>query len=376
MMRFRRRDEERTLSHWPTWPSSSATPPALAPQEALQIADIWACVRVLADAAASLPLVPYRRLDQGRERLYSGRLHALLQRPAPATTQANLVGQLVAHLNVHGNAYLGKFRNGDGQLAQLGLLSPDRVQVKLKAGEPVYTVFGPQGEKQVVGVDDVVQVKALSVDGLVGLSPIKQCALAVSLSKGMGEFSEALIHNGARPSGLIKLPQPISHEQAAEFRDGLEARYKGAKNAHKIAILAGDVSWEPLGVPPDDLQFCEQRKLSTAEIARIFRVPPWMIGASSGDSMTYANVEQQQIAFAVHSLRPWLVAIEQAISNDKDLCPGNTYVEFLLDALLRADSKTRAEIYAMALNPETGWMSRAEVRRLENLEPEQGEAAA
>jgi phage portal protein BeeE len=95
-----------------------------------------------------------------------------------------------------------------------------------------------------------------------------------------------------------------------------------------------------------------------------------MIGASSGDSLTYSNVEQQQLAFVTHSLRPWLVVVEQAISADQDLCPGSLYVEFLLDALLRADSKTRAEVYTAALDPITGWMRRDEVRRLENLEPE------
>ena len=120
----------------------------------------------------------------------------------------------------------------------------------------------------------------------------------------------------------------------------------------------------------DDLQFIEQRNLSTQEICRIFRIPPWMIGAPTSDSMTYANTEQHALSFVTWSLRPWLVRIEKAISTDPDLCPGALYVEFLLDSLLRADSKTRAEIYALALDPEKGWMNRDEIRRLENLEKE------
>jgi HK97 family phage portal protein len=372
----RRRGEERAISWWPSWPSSSSTPDAVAPEEALRVADVWACVRCLADAAASLPLVPYRRLDAGRERLYTGRLPALLQRPAPAVTQSNLVGLMVTHLQLHGNAFVAKYRGSEGRIEQLGLLSPERVQVKLEAGQPVYTVFGPQGEKQVVGVDDVVHIKgAVSVDGLVGLSPIRQCALAISLAKGMGEFSEAFVRNGARPSGIIKLPQGANSMQLESFRARLEARHVGARQAHGIAILTGDVSWEALAVPADDMQFVEQRHLSTAEICRIFRVFPWMVGAEGGDSMTYSNTESQALAFVTYSLRPWLVAIEQAISADRDLCPGQTYVEFLIDGLLRADSKTRAEIYAMALD-ERGWMTRAEVRRLENLEPEPEREAA
>jgi HK97 family phage portal protein len=118
------------------------------------------------------------------------------------------------------------------------------------------------------------------------------------------------------------------------------------------------------------MQFVQQRELSTREITRIFGVPVWMINGSSGDSLTYSNAESQRLMFAIHSLRIWLVLIEQAISADTDLCSANVYVEFLIDALLRADSKTRAEIYALALDPVKGWMTRQEVRERENLEPE------
>lgn len=124
-----------------------------------------------------------------------------------------------------------------------------------------------------------------------------------------------------------------------------------------------------MSLTPEDAQFLGQRELSAREVARLFRVPPWMIGAGDGGSMTYSNVEQQAQAFVTFSLRPWLVLIEQAITADVDLCPPGIYVEFLLDALMRGESKTRAEVYTAALNPETGWMTRDEVRRLENLGP-------
>jgi HK97 family phage portal protein len=327
-------------------------------------------VKVLADSAASIPLIPYRRRPSGRERIGSGRLAQLLERPAPATTQANLIAQTIAHVCLHGNAYLGKFRDRDGGLEQLALLHPDRVKVELVAGMLRYTVTGPKGEQSQHGIDDIVHLKALGTDGIVGLSPISQCKLAVSLAAGLGEFAEAFVRNGARPSGILKVPTGTNTQQLETLQASAQGSHGGAKNAHRIAVLTGDVSWEALAVPVEDMQFCEQRKLSTAEIARIFRVPPWMIGASSGDSMTYSNVEQQALSFVTYSLRPWLVVIEQAISSDRDLCPGAVYVEFLLDALLRADSHTRADVYALALDPARGWMRRDEIRRLENLEPE------
>jgi HK97 family phage portal protein len=372
MRLFRRRDEERALPAQTTWPASQvvAYAPQLAPQRALQVADVFACVRVLADSAASLPLIPYRRLEDGRTRVNGGRLPALLNQPAPAVTQANLTGTMVAHLALYGNAFLGKFRDRAGRIEQLAMLHPDRVAVELRAGRPRYTVTGTMGEQATASVDDLIHIRALSTDGLLGLSPIKQCRMAVSLADGLGVFAEAFTRNGARPSGLLKVPAGTKRDSIEMLSMEADAKHGGAANAHRIAIVTGDLDWTPMTGPLDDLQFVEQRKLSTAEICRVFRVPPWMVGASSGDSMTYSNTEQQALSFVTHSLRPWLVLIEQAISQDADLCPGNLYVEFLLDALLRADSMTRAQIYEKALDPITGWLNRDEVRRLENLDPE------
>jgi HK97 family phage portal protein len=140
-------------------------------------------------------------------------------------------------------------------------------------------------------------------------------------------------------------------------------------------VLTGELSFTAVAMPASDAQFIEARKLSATEVARAFRLPPWMIGAEGGDSMTYSNTEAQALAFVMYSLRPWLTAIEQALSADRDLFSANLYAEFLIDGLLRADSKTRSEVFEKALNPVTGWMRRDEVRRLENLEPEPATAA-
>ena len=203
-----------------------------------------------------------------------------------------------------------------------------------------------------------------------GLSPVRQCRQALGLSSTLTEHAARFFQNDARPSGILK----VEHGDAGDVMQDLKARWEqghtGMPNAHRVAILAGQVEFIPISMPADDAQFLEQRKLSATEIARVFRVPPWMIGADAGSSMTYANVEQQGLAFVTYSLRPWLILIEQSLAADPDLCPPGVYVEFLLDALLRADSATRSEIYARALDPITGWMSRGEVRRLENLPAE------
>jgi HK97 family phage portal protein len=377
----RRKTEQRSLQALPgsadqfwNWHPDGRS--AATPLGALHVADVFACARVLADSLASVPLIPYRAADAGRARLTGGRLSNLLDRPSPATSQANLTGTLMSHLALWGNGYLGKFRGEDGRLEQLGCLHPDYVQVELRAGMPLYTVTDPTTGRQTLhGTDDIIHIKGISTDGLVGLSPIRQARMAVSMAEGLGVFAEAFTRHGGRPSGILKLPASANHASAEATAEELHGRHAGARNAHRVAVLKGDVEWVPMAGPLDDLQFVEQRRLSTAEIARIFRVPVWMIGGTSGDSLTYSNTEQQMLMFVTYSLRPWCVTVEQAISNDPDLCPGNVYVEFLLDALLRADSATRSDVYTKALNPETGWLTRAEVRRLENLDPEQGAAA-
>jgi HK97 family phage portal protein len=349
-----------------------ATPGATAvtASKALNIADAYACVRALSDAAGSLPLVVYRRTTTGRERLDNHTVD-LLRQPAPATTQSGLIGQLVAHLNLYGNAYVGKFRDSEGRIDQLALLHPDRVTPELKAGRPIYTVSGSKGERSVHGPDDVIHVRALTTDGLLGLSPVKQCRTALGLSADLTDHAARFFSNDARPGGLLKLGDRASGGDILKgISEAWGGSHRGNMNAHRVAVVTGNVEFEPVGMPMDDAQFLEQRKLSATETARIFRVPPYMIGAESGASMTYSNVEQESLHFVTYGLRPHLVAIEQALSADADLFARTQYAEFLLDALLRADSKTRAEVYALALNPETGWMTRQEVRRLENLQPE------
>jgi HK97 family phage portal protein len=210
----------------------------------------------------------------------------------------------------------------------------------------------------------------LSVDGILGLSPIAATRHALPLADSLATMARSFAENGARPSGMLKASGHLAHGQAEMLRDLFDNRHGGARQAGGVLVVEGELDWTPLALALEDAQFIEQRRLSTAEIARIFRVPPWMIGAPSGDSMTYSNVHEQAAAFVKFSLTPYLTAIEQAISADADLAPGALYAEFVLDGLLRADAKTRAEVYRLALDPQTGWMSRPEVRELENLPPE------
>lgn len=372
--RHRRRVEQRSLSRENVPAVMLPGPPgaAVTPRTALAVADVFACVRALVDTASTLPLIAYRRSGESRVRLTSGRLAALLDRPAPGKPGYALLADVMASLQLHGDAFVGKYRDEDGEVSQLGVIDPTRVTVEVRGGMPLYTISPARGERQTVTERDVLHVRSpLSLDGIRGLSPVSAARQAVESAAAIASHAAATFKNGARPSGVLKVPPgPEQQEVMENLRSGFEARHGGADNGGRVAVLAADISFEAISIPPNDLQFVEQRQFATAEIARIFRLPPWIVGAPTGDSLTYSTVEQQGQAFVLYALRPWLVAIEASLNGDPDLVPEGAFVEFLIDALLRADSSARAAIYTQALNAETGWMDRAEVRALENLPTE------
>jgi HK97 family phage portal protein len=388
---FRRDAETRALQR-ETWPLSlfSGGPTVFAPTvtgpmsalEALRLVDVWSCVQVIVSAASTLPLIPYRRAGDGRERLTGGRLADLLQRPAPGLTQGGLIGHVVASLATRGNAYIGMYADDTGQVGQLQVISSERIIVQVIAGVPQYRLTLMDGRQVICGESDIIHVRLpVTLDGVTGLSPLAQCREALGLSRALAEQASAGAVNDSAPRGILTVPGgPLGDEIMENLRERWEQRHAGPLNTGRVAVVTGDVDFKPVGFNPRDYQFVDQRKLSTTEICRIFNVPPSLINAPSNDSLTYSTVEAEALRFVTFCLQPYLSAIEQAVSNSP-LCTQNTYCEFLLDSLLRSDSKTRAETYALALgNPTTGqpgWMTRDEVRQRENLPAEtQGQPQA
>jgi HK97 family phage portal protein len=335
-------------------------------QNVLAIADAYACVRVLADSIATLPLKVYRRTDAGRVAAGEDqRLVQLLRRPSPGSTSVDLISQIVATLNVHGEAFLGKFKS-EGSIVQLALIPPDAVDVKLEGRRVVYVLNGRTEH----GPEDILHIKGMSLDGVRGMSPVAQCRTALGLNENLRESGRQFFEQGSRPSGVLTAPVGISEDTRHRLHEAWRAEQAGLDNMHKVAVLEGDFSFVPIAFSNSDQEFLAQREFSTREIARVFRVPAWAIDGATGDSLTYSNVQEQARALVTYSLRPWIVRIETALSSDPDLCPGSVYAAFELDGLLRASPKDRAEIYTRAADPITGWMSRAEIRELEDLAPE------
>lgn len=356
-------------------PTTVAGPPLTA-RSALSVCDAWACVRVLAESAATLPLHVFRRTEAGRVHVDDSTAARLLDRPAPGVTQANLIAQLVTHVALWGEAFLAIYRDEQGQVAQLGLFAPDRVAVEVIGGLPTYGITTDDGRYLVLGTSDVVHVRGMSLDGVRGLSPVAQQREALGYATALARHGQDFMANGARPSGVLYVsPGVHADEQIENLKAAWESRHRGSENAGRVALLTGEAKFEAVSMPLADAEFISQREMSTREVARIFRVPLSLLGAPGADSLTYSTVLDELRRFVVLSLRPLLVFIEQALAASV-LFPveRREYPLFDLEGLLRGDSKQRAEFYTAALDPVTGWMRRDEARDLEDLPAEDPES--
>jgi HK97 family phage portal protein len=362
-------------------PPSRSALPTVTQVQALRIADVYAACRVLADGVASLPPKVYRRTPQGR--IPAGedqRLVQLLRRPSPGATSADLFSDVMVSLLTDGNAFLGKFRS-EGTLVQLGVLDPQTVEIEHRGGRVVYKLSRRSGLID-VGPEDVLHVRAMASPhdgGLRGLSPVRQAMRVLQLNQAMIDYLANWLGNDSRPGGVLSLGdgQPLEgrdrRDPMHELKDQAEAEFgwDAKPPGHgRIAVMSGELSYVAVDPPLREQEFVAQRELSAREVARVMRVPAWAIDAGSPDSMTYSNVQMQARALVDFSLRTWITRIEQAFSGDPDLCPGSSYLALDTDQFLRADLDARSQYYERALNPETGWLTRAEVREELDLPPE------
>jgi HK97 family phage portal protein len=276
-------------------------------------------------------------------------------------------------LLLDGNAFIAKYRRED-TIVQLGVLDAQAVEVERRGGQVVYKLSRREGISE-HGPADVLHVRAMASpsDGaLRGLSPVRQAMAVLQLNQALISYLASWLGNDSRPGGVLSLgsEQPHGKREMADLKDQAEEDYgwDAKPPGHgRIAVMSGDLSYAAIDPPLKEQEFIAQRELSAREVARVMRVPAHMIDAATGDSLTYANVAQQNRAFLDHSLRPWLVRIEQALSNDSDLCPGGTYFAFDTDALTRMDADARAAFYREGIAG--GWLTVDEIRERGDLSP-------
>lgn len=340
--------------------------------DALASSAVFACVRILAETVGSLPLHVYRRLaGGGKETDPSHRLYPLLHdAPNPEMTSMEFREAIVGHLALRGNAYAEIERDAGARPIALWPLRPDRMDVRrdLVTRRLIYRYELPNSTLVLIDPANLMHLRGLSADGVIGYSPIALLREPIAFALALEEYGARLFGNNASPGGVLSVQKPLSATARKNLKDSWEEYHRGLSNAHRVAVLEEGVSWQAIGIAPEDAQFLETRKFQTAEIARIFRIPPHLIGDL--EKATFSNIEQQSLEFVIHTIRPWLVRIEQAIK--RDLFRGETgqrthFAEFKVDGLLRGDLLSRYQAYTQAhLN---GWMTANEIRDLENLNP-------
>ena len=346
----------------------------------MQMTAVYCCVRILSEAVASLPLQFYRYTDDGgKEKAVDHPLYFLLHdEPNPEMTSFIFRETLMTHLLLWGNAYSQIIRNGKGEVVALYPLMPDRMKVDRDEHGRLYyeyTVYdaddvdGRKGTNKVgrtvrLQPHDVLHIPGLGFDGLVGYSPIAMAKNAIGLAIATEEYGSKFFANGAAPSGVLEHPGTI--KDPSKVRESWQATFGGSGNANKIAVLEEGMKYTPISISPEQAQFLETRKFQIDEIARIFRVPPHMIGDLEKSS--FNNIEQQSLEFVKYTLDPWVSRWEQAMVRAL-LTPDEKkkyFFKFNVDGLLRGDYQSRMNGYATAR--QNGWMSANDIRELENLD--------
>ena len=339
---------------------------------ALQHTVVYACVRVLSEAVAQLPLHLYKYTNSGKERVPQHPLYFLLHdQPNPEMTSFRFRETLMSHILTYGNAYAQIIRNGRGEIIGLYPLTPDRIKVDRDEHNKLIYIYSRYDEANpniktqgeiVLKQKDVLHIPGLGFDGLVGYSPIAMAKNALGISLACEEYGASFFANGASPSGILEHPGVIKNP--AKIREAWHNAY-GSGNSHKVAVLEEGMKYQPIAIPNNEAQFLETRKFQIEEIARLYRVPLHMIGDL--DHATFSNVEHLSLDFVKYSLDPWLIRWEQelmrALLSESE--KGKYFIKFNVEGLLRGDYASRMQGYATAR--QNGWMSANDIRELEDM---------
>jgi len=337
----------------------------LSPQEAMESSSVYACISLIAEVLASLPLILFKDKGDGRERAKDHFLYYLLKvSPNPLTTAFTFWTTVVTHVLMHGNAYVLKKSNLDGSIESLWPLDPlkmaVRVNIETRNIEYLYD------NKMTYLRDEIMHIPALAFDGIVGRSVIGLAKQAILLGLKAEDYVYRFFEYGINSKLLLLLKEDLDPEQKKQLRESFQFAYAGSQNSHRPVLIPPNIETKELATQNNkDAAIIDARKFQLEEACRIFRVP--LILVQNTDRATFNNSEHVNMFFVQYCLTPWAVRIEQCITKDllQPLEKLVYYPKFNMTSLLRGDNATRAEYYSKALN--FGWLSRNEVRALEEM---------
>lgn len=350
--------------------------PVVTVSSAMQMVAVYSCIDILARTVGSMPLYLYRRLpDGGKELARKHPLFALMRRrPNPEMTAMRYRSTLQGHLASWGNAYSYIDWAGNGYPRAIWPIRPDRVDVQRVNGNLVYRYYpGSDDMRHGTGViiprDNMLHIPGFGFDGVIGYSPLSLAREAVGLGLATEEFGARFFGSGTHPGIIVEHPDKLGPQAHANLKKSLAEAYSGLGNAHRLMLLEEGMKATKIAINPQDSQFLETRKFQINEICRLFHVPPHMLADVEKSTSWGSGIEEQNIGFITHTMRPWFVLWEEELSakllleSEQD----EYFFEFDMMALLRGDSVKRWTAYIMGKR--NGILNADEIRGWENLNP-------
>lgn len=332
---------------------------------------VYRSISLLAGLVAGCPLHVFRIADK------SPVVNRPLESPGYGQTPFELWETVMTHLLGWGNGYVYKHRNTFGAIDGLLPVAPFRVKPKILSaansgiGEPVkvFDVKMPNGQYVQMSNYEIMHVPGLSYDGVSGLSPLGVARQAVGVLQSADELAGRLYANGNLISGILSTDKPLKQEQA----DAIKARWRdkmaGVGHAHDIAVLDAGMKFQPTALNPEEAQFLQTRRWQTIDLARLYGIPPHLVGDVEKSTSWGTGIEQQNIGLVSYTARPWFSRIEQRVSQEL-VGPSTQKAQFNVESLMRGDAANRAAFYSAGV--QGGWLTRNEVRDKENLPPLEG----
>lgn len=359
-----------TGEFWREWFGTSSSGKVVTADKAMRLSAVWACVRLLSESVSTLPLKVYERQADGSRKLAQNNpvYQVLCRRPNQEMTPSRFMLMTVASICLRGNAFIEKRFIGSKLVALIPLLPQNMVVKRLDSGLLQYT-YTENGTQRNIPINRIMHIRGFGMDGVCGMMPTMAGVDVFGAAMSVDEAAAKIFENGLQSTGFLSSKTALSKEQRDRLRKNLQA-FIGSKNAGKLMVLENELTYQNVTMNPEAAQLLESRSFSIEEICRWFRVPPFMVGHTTKQSSWASSLEGMNLQFLTHTLRPMLVNIEQEIA--RCLLNGNEdlFAEFSVEGLLRADSAGRSAYYTSAL--QNGWMSRNDVRRLENMSPIEG----
>ena len=328
-------------------------------ETSLRLSAVYACVRLISDTISTLPYDQFIRRDG--QRFPFRPKDSWVEKPSTQMSRTTFWKQVLVSLLLDGNAFVMITRSGN-EIVDLTPLNPKTVRIERREGRKVYLI----NNTMVLEQDRVLHVTEMLMPGeLRGVSRIEQSKESLGLGLALEEYAAQFFGNGAYAGGVLEFPDKLSPEQRKEIRDTWNQMHQGPRRAHRVGMLWGGGKFNPLTVDPSASQLVDQRKFAVEEIARIFRVPPFMLGVSENAAMAFASIEQQQLFFRQHTIQPYVEMLEdhfQALLSNP-----SSFIKFNMSSIVRADLATRYAAYNTALL--AGFMSVNDVRALEDQGP-------